>query len=166
MDISAPSIHHSVRPWRNAALVAGGVAALELLLLLIIGIAMLSKPLTAHAKNAALNHALGTAKVAGRPEPKSPTLSRAETSVLVLNGNGRPGGAATAASRVRARGYPLPATGNAPRNYGQSVVMYRAGHRPEAQRLARELGVRLVGPLDGVTVRQLHGAQLALVLGL
>ena len=165
MEISAPSIH-SVRPWRNAALIASGVAAFELLLLLIIGIALLSKPLTAHAKQAALTHALGSAKAPGRPEPKSPTLSRAQTSVLILNGNGRPGAAATAASRVRARGYPMPATGNAPRNFGQSVIMYRAGRRPEAQRLARELGVRLVGPLDGITVRRLHGAQLALVLGL
>jgi hypothetical protein len=44
--------------------------------------------------------------------------------------------------------------------------MYRAGRRPEAQRLAHDLGVRLVSPLDGVTVRRLRGAQLVVVLGM
>jgi hypothetical protein len=43
--------------------------------------------------------------------------------------------------------------------------MYRAGRRPEAKRLAAELGVTLVGPLDGLTPRQLQGAQLVVVLG-
>jgi hypothetical protein len=43
--------------------------------------------------------------------------------------------------------------------------MYRAGHRPEAKRLAADMGVTLVGPLDGLTSRQLHGAQLVVVLG-
>ena len=43
--------------------------------------------------------------------------------------------------------------------------MYRPGRRPEALRLARDLGIRLVWPLDGLRPRQLHGAQLAVVLG-
>jgi hypothetical protein len=43
--------------------------------------------------------------------------------------------------------------------------MYRAGHRPEAKRLAAELGVTLVGPLDGIGPRQLHGAHVVVVLG-
>ena len=43
--------------------------------------------------------------------------------------------------------------------------MYRPGRRPEAQRLARELGISLVGPLDGVILRQLLGAQVVVVLG-
>jgi hypothetical protein len=43
--------------------------------------------------------------------------------------------------------------------------MYRAGHRPEAKRLAADMGVTLVGPLDGLAPRQLQGAQLVVVLG-
>jgi LytR cell envelope-related transcriptional attenuator len=165
MEISAPPVHPLVRPWRTATLVASGVAAFELILLLIVGIALISKPLAAHAKEAGITEATGVAKIASRPEPKSATLARGQTSVLVLNGNGIAGAAATTASRVRARGYPVRGTGNAPHNYGQSVVMYRPGRRPEAQRLARDLGVRLVGPLDGVTLRQLRGAQVLIVLG-
>jgi len=165
VEISAPPPQELVRPWRTATIVAGGVAAFELVILLIIGIAFVAKPLSASAKQAALTRATGIAQVPSRPEPKHVTLSRDETSVLVLNGNGIGGAAAAAASRVRRRGYPVSATGNAPRSYGRSVVMYRAGRRPEAQRLARDLGIRLVGPLDGMNVRQLLGAQLVVVLG-
>jgi hypothetical protein len=145
-------------------MVASGVAAVELVLLLIVGIALLSKPLSAHAKEAALKREVVEA-IPSRPEPKRATLSRRETSVLVLNGNGIAGAAAAEASRARARGYLVAGTANAPRNYGKTVVMYRAGHRPEAKRLAADMGVTLVGPLDGLRPRQLHGAQVVVVLG-
>ena len=163
MELSAPVSPH-VRQWRTAALVACGVAAFELVLLLIVAVALLSKPLTAQAKEAAFNHEVGTT-IPSRPEPKRTTLSRGETSVLVLNGNGLAGAAAAEASRARARGYQVAATANAPRTYGRTVVMYRAGHRPEAKRLAADMGVTLVGPLDGLGPRQLRGAQLVVVLG-
>jgi hypothetical protein len=164
VEISAPTVDPLAR-WRTATILASGVAALELLLLLIIGIALLSKQLSAHAREAGLTHATGIAQAPSRPEPRSTTLSRRETSVLVLNGNGVAGAAAAAASRVRARGYSVAATGNAARSYGRSVVMYRPGRRPEARRLAHDLGIALVGPLDGISLRQLLGAQVVVVLG-
>jgi LytR cell envelope-related transcriptional attenuator len=163
VEFSAP-VSPQVRQWRTATLAACGVAAFELLLLLIVAIALLSKPLTAHAKEAALNREVG-APIPSRPEPKRTTLSRRETSVLVLNGNGIAGAAAAEASRARARGYLVAGTANAPRSYGRTVVMYRAGHRPEAKRLAADMGVTLIGPLDGIKLHQLHGAQLVVVLG-
>jgi len=165
VEISAPAPRQLDHPWRTATIVAGGVAVFELVLLLIIGVALLSKPLSAQAKEAALTRATGIAKAPSRPEPKSATLSRPETSVLVLNGNGIAGAAAATAERARARGYSVSDTGNAARSYGRSVVMYRPGRRPEAQRLARDLGVQLVGPLDGIGLRSLHGAQVVVVLG-
>lgn len=164
MEISAPTVDPLAR-WRTATILASGVAALELVLLLIIGVVLLSKPLSAHAREAGLTRATGIAQAPSRPEPKSTTLSRGETSVLVLNGNGVAGAAAAAASRVRARGYSVAATGNAARSHGRSVVMYRPGRRPEARRLAHDLGIALVGPLDGVSLRQLLGAQVVVVLG-
>lgn len=163
MEFSAP-VSPQVRQWRTATIVASSVAALELLLLLIVAIALLSKPLSAHAKEAALKREMG-GSIPSRPEPKRVTLSRRETSVLVLNGNGIPGAAASEASRARARGYQVAGTGNAAQSYGKTVVMYRPGRRPEAKRLAADLGVTLVGPLDGIGARQLHGAQLVVVLG-
>ncbi len=165
MEISAPASSQLGHPWRTATIVAAGVAVFELVILLIVGVALLSKPLSAHAKESAITRATGIPAAPSRPEPKSATLSRDETSVLVLNGNGIAGAAADAASRIRARGYSVTDTGNAARSYGQSVVMYRAGRRPEAQRLAADLDISLVGPLDGIKLRQLLGAQTVVVLG-
>jgi hypothetical protein len=86
--------------------------------------------------------------------------------VTVLNGNGVSGAAAATASRVRVRGYKIRKVGNAPRSgYGRSVVMYRADYRPEALRLARDLRIALVSPLDGLRARDLKGAKLAVVVG-
>jgi hypothetical protein len=101
-----------------------------------------------------------------KPEPMLPLLPRRLVSVTILNGNGVSGAAASEASRVRARGYIVGRVGNAPRgSYGHSVVMYRAGRVREARRLARDLGVGIVSPLDGLRKGDLHGAKLALVVG-
>lgn len=158
MEISAPELrpHQS----RTALLVACGVVAIGLVLLLIVAAGMLSKPSTADAKRGTVKH-----RAPGRPEPTRPTLTRAQTKVLVLNANGITGAAATEASRARARGYRVSGTGNTALTQGQSVVLYRTGYRPEAKRLARDEGIPLVGPLDGITPRQLHGAQVVIVLG-
>jgi hypothetical protein len=43
--------------------------------------------------------------------------------------------------------------------------MYRKGFRPEGVRLAADLKVKIVGPLDGLTPKDMLGAHLALVLG-
>jgi hypothetical protein len=84
---------------------------------------------------------------------------------MVLNGNGVPGAAHEAASRVRSRGYSIGDVGNANRtDYMRSVVMYRPRFRGEALRLARDLRIKLVGPLDGLGVRDLMGAHLVVVV--
>jgi hypothetical protein len=43
--------------------------------------------------------------------------------------------------------------------------MYRPGYRAEGLRLAKDLGVKVVGPLDGIAVSALDGGQLAVVVG-
>jgi len=84
----------------------------------------------------------------------------------VLNGNGQAGAAAAAAARVRAHGYVIGSVGNAAQpNGGRSVVMYRSGYEAEAARLAHDLRVRIVSPLDGMRPRQLMGSHLVLLLG-
>jgi hypothetical protein len=157
-----------VRPWRATALIASAVAALELVALLVVGAVLIGKPLRHHVEQRVIQRQTA----ATLPTPSQPTaagkpkLSRAETSVLVLNGNGQAGAASDEAARVRARGYVVGGVGNAPKQtYTRSVVMYRAGFRPEALRLARDLGVKVVGPLDGMKTSDLMGAHLALILG-
>jgi hypothetical protein len=150
-------------PWRTIAVVAGGIAALELLGLVIVGAVLLAKPVIHRARAEA-----ATEQKTNNPAsaPARPLLARGATSVTILNGNGISGAAAAEASRVRARGYLIGEVGNAPRSgYGRTVVMYRAGRRPEALRLARDLRIGLVSPLDGVRPRDLLGAQLAVIVG-
>jgi hypothetical protein len=153
-----PSRH----PWRTVALVAAGIATLELLALVVTATALVAKPVAKHAREAAV-------KQASAPQTKTPTrpvLARRLMTVTVLNGNGVAGAAADTASRVRARGYKIRKVGNAPRGgYGRSVVMYRSGYRPEALRLGRDLGIRLISPLDGLRASNLKGARLAVVVG-
>jgi hypothetical protein len=167
VEISAPALRSvPADRWRTATILASGVAVFELLIVVILLTALIGKGVSAQAKEAAITKATGIPQRAVNPEPKHVTLERGETSVIVLNGNGVGGAAATAAAEVKAKGYLIGATGNAARSdYGQSVVMYRAGRKPEAQRLARDLGIKLVGPLEGMSTRDLLGAQVALVLG-
>jgi hypothetical protein len=155
-----PSRH----PWRTIALVAAGVATLELLALVVTATALVAKPMAKHARAAAVKRA--HAPATQTKGPSRPLLAQRLVTVTVLNGNGVSGAAASTASRVRARGYKIRKVGNAPRSgYGRSVVMYRAGFRPEALRLGRELGIGLVSPLDGLRASNLTGARLAVVVG-
>ena len=136
---------------------------LELLGLVVVGVALVAKPMAHHAITEAAKAPVATKP---KPEPTLPLLPRRLVSVTILNGNGVSGAAASEASRVRARGYIVGKVGNAPRgSYGHSVVMYRAGRVREARRLARDLGVAIVSPLDGLRKADLHGAKLAVVVG-
>ena len=165
----------AVRPWRTATLVVAGIAALELVLLVMLGGALLAKPETATrgaapSKTAAAKHAATPAPApakATKPERAvAAQLPRRKVTVVVLNGNGRQGAAAAAASRVSGKGYRIGLVANAPsHDYATSLVMYRPGFKGEAQRLAHDLGVHVVSPLDGVRSGQLHGAQAVLILG-
>jgi hypothetical protein len=162
-----------IRPWRTATLVASLVAAVELVLLLAAGFLLLAKPL-AHAmqKNAAAT-AFGpvtthtSAPVIHKQAPIGlPKLLRSQTGVFVFNGNGRSGAASSEAGKLSNLNYQVPGTGNAKRqDYATTVVMFKKGFHAEGVRLARDLGVKIVGPLDGLTPSALHGAQLAIVLG-
>jgi hypothetical protein len=158
-----------VRPWRTATLVASAVAAVELAIILVAGAVIVGKPLAERMRDTARDRTLGVS-TAPRKRPKVgssvPRLSRIETTVMVLNGNGVTGAAQTASSRVRERGYSIGEVGNAKRtDYTRNVVMYRPGYRGEGLRLARDLRVRIVGPLDGLRVRDLMGAHVVFVVG-
>ena len=170
--------YEPIQPWRVAAMIATGIAAVELFILLLIGFVVGAKAFSdktetatvaaiqrevpkAAQTQAAENKPAESAKT--KQEPK--VLPRGKTSVVVLNGNGITGAAAAESDSLRARGSKISGTGNAAQSYGQSVVLYRPGRLPEAKRLAADEGIPLVGPLDGITVRELHGAHLVIVLG-
>jgi hypothetical protein len=177
-------VHHpaslsSPQPWRAAAIIAAAVAALELFVLVLIGVAFGAKYLSDEARRvaapaqaasapaeAANSDPAQSAQAEPTEAPASPALSRRETSVLVLNGNGMPGAAGTASDQVRRHQYVIAGADNAPRsNFRRSIVMYRPGLEAEARRLAADLRVKRVAPLDGMRIRDLQGAHLALIVG-
>jgi hypothetical protein len=175
MDAPLPAPDALIRPWRTATLVASLVAAVELVLLVVAALLLLAKPLAHavqhHAEAAAFEpakaHTAATAKKkVARTKVPAAKLLRSDTGVFVFNGNGRSGAASGAASRLSNTGYRIRGTGNAAhQNYATTVVMYRPGFQGEGVRLAHDLHVTVVGPLDGVRASALHGAQLAVVLG-
>ncbi len=154
-----------IRPWRRATIAVSAVAGLELIALAAIAIAALGNPLSTHL-NAAKASA-GTTRVhTTQPAPtKKPSLSRADTTVMVLNGGGQAGAAHAAATRVSARGYQLGQIGNTAGGTSRTLIMYRPGYAAEGARLGRDLHVRIVRPLDGMRTNQLLGAHLVLIMG-
>lgn len=170
MDHPLPASDALVRPWRTAAYAAGALAAVELLLLLVIGGGRLAGYVTERVELAAKESVVATpAQVAPAARKKAPPAvakhPRSKTVVLVLNGNGRTGAAAAAASRVQSHGYRIGDVTNAPRRVAKSIVMYRPGFAGEGKRLGRDLGVRLVTPLDGMRANALKGAHAVFILG-
>ena len=173
MDAPLTAPDALIRPWRTATLVASLVAAIELVLLLGAGFLLLAKPL-AHAMQ---KHAAATAFAPAKKHTAAPVihrrapvglpkLLRSETGVFVFNGNGRAGAASSEGNTLSNLNYRILGTGNAKRqDYATSVVMFKKGFQAEGVRLAHDLHVKIVGPLDGMSVSTLHGAQLVVVLG-
>jgi LytR cell envelope-related transcriptional attenuator len=175
-DVDAPLLtpHDLIRPWRRATLVAGGIAAIELVLLLGAGVMLVAKPLSHQIRKEAVAAATTPAS---RPKklqqairrvtaPPGKARPRSHVKIMVFNGNGRAGAAGTAAGRIHTMGYVIAGATNARRqDYATSVVMYRPGFRAEGIRLAKDLGIKVVGPLDGIGASALHGGQVAVIVG-
>lgn len=171
MDHPLPAPDALTRPWRTAAYVAVAIAVVELLLLLAIGGGKLTGFVADRIQLAAEDRVLAPQQHTAKPVTRKPASvavakrPRAKTVVLVLNGNGRTGAAASAAARVEARGYRIGAVTNAPRQVPRSIVMYKPGFAGEGRRLGKDLGVRLVTPLDGMRAGELGRAHVVFILG-
>ncbi len=173
-----PASLSSPGTWRAAAILAAGVAALELVVIVVVVLAAFAKPFSGDADIVA---AVTPGKKAAKVEASKPAdpakkqtpapapvakLARNETSVIILNGNGIQGAADEAAGVVQSLRYLIAGTGNAPRtDFARSLVMYRPGYKGEAMRLAKDVRVRRVVPLDGMRAAELQGAHVALILG-
>ena len=156
---------HTSFPWRTATLVVGTIAAAELVALVGIGAVHLApKHPAAAAKAIRTPPPVHVNKVAPLPSP--PLRARTHVRVLILNGNGVQGAAATEAARLQSAGYRIGGAQNAQRHdYAQSMVLYVPGWIKEARRLAHDTGIRLVAPVDGLRPAALKGAQAVVILG-
>jgi hypothetical protein len=153
--------------WRTATIVVSALAALELAVLVAIGVTVLGKSVAQRVQGAALAKAAGVQPVTKPGPPGKAKLTRGDTDVMVLNGGGVTGAAGVAADNVRARGYRITSVGNAKKQSSgtRTLVMYRPGYRAEAARLARDVHTSIVAPLDGMRPAALMGAQVVLVVG-
>ena len=98
--------------------------------------------------------------------PAGHARPRSHVRIMVLNGNGHAGAAGPRPRALQHLGYKVAGAANARRqDYATSVVMYRDGFRAEGMRLAKDLGVKVVGPLDGVRASALHGGRAAVIVG-
>lgn len=152
-------------PWRAATLVVGVVAFAELVALISIGVVHVA-PKRQAQKTAAPAAAKPVRALPHATVPSHPLRARDAVRVLVLNANGVSGAAATQAQHLELQGYRIGGTANAQRHdYAQSMVLYVPGWVKEARRLARDTGVRMVAPVDGLPPAQLKGSKIVLLLG-
>jgi hypothetical protein len=151
-------------PWRIAAIAVGVVATIELIALLGVGLVRLAPRPAASA--AVRTHAHLAPKPSAPRVPSHPLRARSAVRVLVLNGNGVQGAAGAAASHLELQGYRIGGTRNAARHdYARSLVLYVPGWINEARRLARDAGIHVVSPVDGLRPSMLKGSKLVVVLG-
>lgn len=151
--------------WRKATIAVTVFAALEFVALAGLGMALIGNPLASHFKAEAAAAAEPRVRTTPEKLPTKTTLARDQTSVIVLNANGRAGAASAEADKITARGYIVASTGNAPERSARTLVMYRRGYAAEGLRLAHDLHVRFVTALDGMRTSQLMGAHLVLLVG-
>jgi hypothetical protein len=175
VDSTLPPGIDGIRTWRRATLLAGSVAAVEFVLVVVLAAIVVTH---AFPGSGAPHPTLATRATIARVRPVSAPAVKAASvpatrlippdrvRIVVLNGNGLSGAAATAATGLRRRGYRIAGVANAAhQNYPTSLILYRPGYRPEGMRLARELGIHVVGPLDGMSLSALRGGELAVILG-
>ena len=172
MDAPLLAPHDLIRPWRRATIAASTIAAAELVLLLGAGALLLAKPVSRIIERQAVAAAtIAPSKQLAKAikqisAPPGKARPRGRLAIMVFNGNGRAGAAGSAASTLHGLGYKIAGTANAKRqDYATSIVMYRPGFRAEGIRLAKDLQVKVVGPLDGLKSRALHGGELAVIIG-
>ena len=100
--------------------------------------------------------------------PAGKARPRSHVRIMVFNGNGRSGAAGAEASAplsTSATRSPAPRT-RATRTTRRASSCTGPGFRAEGMRLAKDLGVKVVGPLDGIRAAALcTAAQLAVIVG-
>jgi len=167
VDHPLPSLD-AVRPWRTATLVISAIAAVELAVIVAAGVVVFGRAVAKRVEKAAVHQVLAPAKTTATPvnAPAGKAAQpRSHTVVTVMNGGSISGAAAGRAQVLRGLGYTIGPVGNAPHPVARTVIQYRPGFRAEAARLAADLHVKAISPLDGLKTSDLLGAQIALILG-
>ena len=88
-----------------------------------------------------------------------------DTEVAVLNGTAVAGLADRTSDDLAATGYLIGAVTNSNSSFEASLVMFKAGFRPEAMNVAGKLGIKRVRPMSADIVTVAEGANVAVIVG-
>jgi hypothetical protein len=97
--------------------------------------------------------------------PRPGAIVPGDVDVAVLNGTSAPGLAAKVGDDVRVNGFKLGAVTNSRRQFDQTVVMYEPGQQRAAKKVAHDLGVKPVQPIDRQTEQTADGANVVVIAG-
>ncbi len=83
----------------------------------------------------------------------------------MLNGTSVPGLAAEYGDEVEGKGFQLGAVTNSSTSFDESVVMFQRGNAPEAQRVAKALGISQVRLMTTEIAEVSGGAPVSVIVG-
>jgi hypothetical protein len=142
--------------WRHALTRAGQPRVLGLIALaaVILGLAAI------FGSEQLMNNGGGT-----KHGPRAQKVVPANVTVAVLNGTSVPGLAAKVGDDVQANGFALGTETNSRHPFDQTVVMYQPHQRAAAQKVAHDLGVKPVQPIDRQSQQATNGANVVVIAG-
>lgn len=97
--------------------------------------------------------------------PRPGAIVPGDVEVAVLNGTSAPGLAAKVGDDVRVNGFNLGTVTNSRDEFDQTVVMYEPGQQRAAKKVAHDLGVKPVQPIDRQTEQTAGGANVVVIAG-
>ncbi len=92
-------------------------------------------------------------------------IKPSEIEVTVLNGTAVPGLAASYGDKVEGKGFKLGAVTNSSSSFEESVVMFKRGHKPEARKVAKQLGISKLQLMNSEIEGVAAGANVAVIVG-
>ncbi|HXF00684.1 MAG TPA: LytR C-terminal domain-containing protein [Solirubrobacterales bacterium] len=97
--------------------------------------------------------------------PKPGSVEPGDVEVAVLNGTSVPGLAAKVGDDVKVNGFRLGTVTNSRDQFDQTVVMYARGQQPAGKKVAHDLGVKPLQPIDRQTERTAGDADVVVIAG-
>jgi hypothetical protein len=97
--------------------------------------------------------------------PRPGAINPGDVEVAVFNGTSAPGLAAKVGDDVRVNGFMLGTVTNSRDQFDQTVVMYAPGQQRAAKKVAHDLGVKPVQPIDRQTEQTAGGADVVVIAG-
>lgn len=88
-----------------------------------------------------------------------------EIEVAVLNGTAETGLAASYGDKVQGKGFKLGAVTDASSSFSESVVMFRRGHKPEARKVGRQLGISKLALMSSEIESASKKADVTVIVG-